>query len=178
MGRTDQSLYRGSLQRVSTVAQEERSGSFPALAQYARCSFNHVSPFSSNTRNPNESQPSVTQTQTTLALVPNDNPTPLARTYVGTVHSLTARSRGLLPTSYDTIEGPFHMQTGYLDSALAVQYICIPPLEMKFPGSKSKSHFLAIAYPACYERFTPGDPLRSQGQMSSLFRRQLCPRIL
>jgi len=139
---------------------------------------NHVSPFSSSTRNPNESQPSVTQTQTTLALVPNDNPTPLARTYVGTVHSLTARSRGLLPTSYDTIEGPFHMQTGYLDSALAVQYICIPPLEMKFPGSKSKSHFLAIAYPACYERFTPGDPLRSQGQMSSLFRRQLCPRIL
>jgi hypothetical protein len=49
---------------------------------------------------------------------------------------------------------------------------------MKFPGSKSKSHFLAIAYPACHERFTPGDPLRSQGQMRSLFRRQLCPRIL
>jgi hypothetical protein len=48
---------------------------------------------------------------------------------------------------------------------------------MKFPGSKSKSHFLAIAYPACHERFTPGDPLRSQGQMRSLFRRQLCPRI-
>jgi hypothetical protein len=79
-------------------------------------------PFHPTLGNPmNPPQPSVTQTQTTLGLVPNDDPTLLARTYVGTVHSLTARSRGLPSTSYDTIEGPFHMQTGYLDCALAAR---------------------------------------------------------